>query len=169
MFIFFLICSSKLFAQRLDLKSDSVAVIDGVYIRESSCDHDTLVKLYENSLFVVSDSNSFNHEFQKGEKKYFEVIIKTKNCRCRDCSWTKRIIIECTNLKEKDPFLFNSYNSTLISWGSWSYRPKIESEITGLLIKDENNYSIKIDKYFSKQHPKFILETIELKDLQIKQ
>jgi hypothetical protein len=117
--------------------------IDGRYIK-STCDVDTIITFYFDSEFIWIDSighKKAHYQFDKGSHVYCEVILKTKNCNCKDCSFLEKFIIRIDDFDNTDFIHLNPSNTTWIVINVWRYYPFIDS-FSGTL--DFNNQELKL-------------------------
>lgn len=103
------------------------------------CDYDTSINYLPNKNFIWIDSsmNNFDYEFKDGDKNYFEIIIKRKNCNCHDCSFIKRIIVQYPKEDSLDIIELNPTNTVWLNWNVWRINP-LESEFSGELNLNNN-------------------------------
>lgn len=115
------------------IQNDSI--IDGSFIITSTCDVDTTINFYSNSKLDWCDTSGIymsDYRFSTGDKAYFEVVIKTKNCRCRDCSFTEIFIIPIDNQNKTEVVNFDDSNSFWIIRNVWRINP-FEKNFVGTL------------------------------------
>ncbi len=106
--------------------SSEYGVLDGVYIDEHAigCDMDTTIRFHENVSLVVEDSSEGNYNFESGTQSYVEVLIKTLDCRCRDCAFVEKIIVQVDN--ENSMVSLSPKNTAWIVTSAWRIRPFVE-------------------------------------------
>lgn len=160
--------SPNLYGQTNDTVKGPVNVIDGVYIPLHSCSYDTTAQLFSCVKLIFSKPESTEYTFEEGTNTYLVLILRTKNCRCSDCSFFKEIIIELKNLENQIVMSISSENTTWIYWNSWIF-PKKESDFNGQLILDKNCVSLSLYKYFDENHTDFILDWLEINNIFIHQ
>lgn len=124
------------------IQNDSI--IDGSFIIAASCDVDTTINFYSNSKIEWCDSLGFersHYRFSPGNKSYCEVTIKTKNCRCRDCSFTEIFIIPFESQSKSTMVVFDESNSFWIIRNVWRIN-SFEENFSGTLDFVNNQLTI---------------------------
>lgn len=149
LFVLFLISTSAV-GQKNDSLTGPVNVIDGVYFSDlEECDHDSIAQIHRNVTFEIADSSTFNYTFQPGSSCYLELILKTKNCACKDCSYFRKFIIELSSISETLEVTLDPSNLTEIWWNSWRM-PTKENNRSGTLKITNRVVSLKLLPYHDK-------------------
>ena len=150
LFLLFLISTSA-FGQKKDSFTGPVNVVDGVYITElTGCDHDSTAQIHRNVTFEIADSSMFNYTFQPGSSCYLELIMKTKNCTCKDCSHFRKFIIEISSISETMELTIDPSNLTEMWWNSWRM-PTKENNRSGTLKITDGIVSLQLFPYHDKK------------------
>ncbi len=142
---FFLFFSFQSLAQTADSLTGPF-ILDGVVIEEVFCDFDSTVRIYQNSTLVFTDSSFCLYEFRSGKESYLEFIIQTKNCRCRDCEYYKKIIVDLSGLSPLGELTLSHSNLNYIHWNSW-IMPEREEMVEGKLRLIGDQMSIELLPY----------------------
>ena len=131
---------------------NSYAQKDSLHIFEhiDFCDYDTTINYLSNKNLIWIDSslNKFNYEFEEGDKNYFQISIKSKNCKCKDCSSHRIIIVQYTPTDSLDIIELNPKNTVWMNRNVWRVNP-LETEFSGEL--DLNNRTLTIYKVIPEQ------------------
>ncbi len=152
--IFLFFSSTFLFAQEVDSLNANPAwdIIDGVYLNHQlSCDFDSIAVLYPNTNLVMDSSS--NHRFETGSKTYLEIVVRTKNCRCKDCSFYEGVMIDVSNLKCDSTLVLSSENTLWKRWNSWIIPGPVDG-FEGTVCIENGIVSLVLFEYIddSKQH-----------------
>lgn len=149
LFLLFLV-STPAFGQKKDSFTGPVNVVDSVYIPLELCQYDTIARLHQQVTFTITDSSSCNYSFLPGSSSYLELIIKTKNCTCTDCSYYRKFIIELSSISETMELAISPSNLTKIWWNSWRM-PTKENNRSGTLKITDRLGSLKLLPYHDKK------------------
>ena len=127
-------------------QNDSLVLFEHIDL----CKYDTTISfmLNKNLIWIDSSLNKFNYEFEEGDNNYFEVSIKSKDCKCIDCSSHRIILVKYSSTDSLDIVKLNPKNTVWLNRNVWRIDP-LEREFSGEL--DLNNNTLNIYKVIPKR------------------
>lgn len=126
-------------------------MIDGVHIK-TQCDMDTIIRFHTNAQLVISDSTLGHYQFNEGSQLFCEIIVRTTDCRCKDCSYSSVVLIDATEVENLSvPLPLTPQNTSWLTLSIWTVNPFI-TDFRGTLDLSQN--SMEIYRFFE-QRPDF--------------
>ena len=120
-------------------QNDSLVLFEHIDL----CKYDTTISfmLNKNLIWIDSSLNKFNYEFEEGDNKYFEISIKNKDCKCKDCSSHRIIIVQYLPTDSLSIIELNPKNTVWMNRNVWRINP-LETEFYGELNLNNNTLNI---------------------------